>query len=84
MDGYSSIVPKSFSLIIFLQLYTVCAEETFLWLRNETFFLFLAFAFAELVDNALAATADNKGPRKIEIQLVSSSHADQINVVQAW
>ena len=31
----------------------------------------LAFAFAELVDNALAATAGNKGLRKIEIQLVS-------------
>lgn len=30
----------------------------------------LAFAFAELVDNALAATADNVGPRKIEIRLV--------------
>ena len=30
----------------------------------------LAFAFAELVDNALAATADNEGPRKIEIRLV--------------
>jgi hypothetical protein len=30
----------------------------------------LAFAFAELVDNALAATAGNKGLRKIEIQLV--------------
>lgn len=30
----------------------------------------LPFAFAELVDNALAATADNVGPRKIEIRLM--------------
>ena len=29
-----------------------------------------AFAFAELVDNALAATADNEGAREIEIRLV--------------
>lgn len=35
-----------------------------------TVFRILAFAFAELVDNALAATADNEGPRKIEIRLV--------------
>lgn len=31
-----------------------------------------AFAFAELVDNALTATAENLGTRKIEIRLVSS------------
>lgn len=31
---------------------------------------FAAFAFAELIDNALAATVDNKGPRKIEVSLV--------------
>jgi hypothetical protein len=33
--------------------------------------VFAAFAFAELVDNALAATADNKADRNIEIRLVS-------------
>ena len=32
--------------------------------------ILLAFAFAELVDNALAATSENEGPRKIEIRLV--------------
>ena len=37
---------------------------------SVTVFRILAFAFAELVDNALAATADNEGPRKIEIRLV--------------
>ena len=31
---------------------------------------FLAYAFAELIDNALAATALNSGPRKIELRLV--------------
>ncbi len=36
----------------------------------------LAFAFAELVDNALAATAGNKGLRKIEIQLVRNELAN--------
>ena len=30
-----------------------------------------AYAFAELIDNALAATCDNLGPRNIEIHLVS-------------
>lgn len=34
-------------------------------------FLFSAYAFAELIDNALAATAENEGPRNIEIRLVS-------------
>ena len=29
-----------------------------------------AFAFAELVDNAMAATAENDGSREIEIRLV--------------
>ncbi|KAK3088610.1 hypothetical protein FSP39_021256 [Pinctada imbricata] len=29
----------------------------------------LPYAFAELIDNALSATADNEGPRKIEIRL---------------
>jgi hypothetical protein len=40
----------------------------------------LAFAFAELVDNALAATAGNKGLRKIEIQLVGDNLL-QINLL---
>ena len=31
---------------------------------------FLAFALAELIDNGLAATSENTGLRKIEIQLV--------------
>jgi len=30
-----------------------------------------AYAIAELIDNALAATAENVGPRNIEIRLVS-------------
>ena len=30
-----------------------------------------AYAFAELIDNALAATAQNEGSRSIEIRLVS-------------
>ena len=34
---------------------------------------FLAYAFAELIDNALAATADNKGLRNIELLLVNIS-----------
>ena len=34
-------------------------------------FMFAAYAFAELIDNALAATAENFGPRNIEILLVS-------------
>ncbi|XP_071103421.1 structural maintenance of chromosomes flexible hinge domain-containing protein 1-like isoform X1 [Haliotis cracherodii] len=35
----------------------------------------LPYAFAELIDNALAATADNNGPRKIDIRL----HFDDAN-----
>lgn len=31
----------------------------------------VAYAFAELIDNALAATVDNMGPRNIEMRLVS-------------
>jgi len=31
---------------------------------------FVAYAFAELIDNALAATADNEGMREIDIRLV--------------
>ena len=33
-------------------------------------FMLTAYAFAELIDNALAATVDNVGPRKIELRLV--------------
>lgn len=33
--------------------------------------LFVAYAFAELIDNALAATVDNMGARNIEMRLVS-------------
>ena len=31
-----------------------------------------AYAFAELIDNALSATANNDGPRHIELRLVST------------
>ena len=33
--------------------------------------LFIAYAFAELIDNALTATAENESPRNIEIRLVN-------------
>ena len=33
-----------------------------------------AYAFAELIDNALAATAQNAGSRNIEIRLVSGQN----------
>lgn len=32
-----------------------------------------AYAFAELIDNSLAATRNNDGPRNIELRLVSDS-----------
>ena len=32
-----------------------------------------AFAFAELIDNALSATHSNKGRRQIEVRLVGTS-----------
>ena len=38
----------------------------------SSFLSLTAYAFAELIDNALAATANNTGPRNIEIRLVSS------------
>lgn len=38
---------------------------------NLLFFFTSAFAFAELIDNSLAATATNEGIRKVEIRLVS-------------
>lgn len=37
---------------------------------NVLFAFISAFAFAELVDNAMAATAENDGSREIEIRLV--------------
>jgi hypothetical protein len=44
----------------------------------------LAFAFAELVDNALAATAGNKGLRKIEIQLVGDQLITDYFTSEEW
>lgn len=41
------------------------------WNVELCYFLFVAYAFAELIDNALAATVDNLGPRNIEMRLVS-------------
>jgi hypothetical protein len=40
---------------------------------------FSAYAFAELIDNSLAATADNQGVRLIEIRLVSNQDFEGVN-----
>ena len=41
--------------------------------NNITLTFFAAYAFAELIDNSLAATRNNTGPRNIEIRLVRLS-----------
>ena len=43
--------------------------------RKKIVCVFLAYAFAELIDNALAATVENVGPRNIEIRLVGGVFA---------
>lgn len=41
------------------------------WNNNTILCLISAYAFAELIDNALSATSSNVGPRNIELRLVS-------------
>ena len=42
-------------------------------INTNIFYIFsVAFAFAELIDNALYATSEKLAPRKIEIRLVGS------------
>ena len=44
-----------------------------------------AFAFAELIDNALAATVDNPRSRKIDIRLVSvEMECTAYTIQNAW
>ena len=44
--------------------------HSFFYTNKWIFCWFVAYAFAELIDNALAATAENEGMREIEIRLV--------------